>query len=82
VLKRLWVLHWLAVVVSFSGVAVSGLLVKKHVSGGSGPDWLNAICEGGQESQVSCSRVLQSRWAWIPPKPEKEEAGAEEVGKP
>lgn len=52
-------------------------LTVKHIFGSSGMAWFEAACSDGSEAgKASCSRVLNSKYSYVPPKdPEKPDGG-------
>lgn len=67
-MHRTTIFLFAAVLLSFGGAFLSGMLLNKHMGTPGAPAWLNALCESGEGGSVSCDKVLASRWAWIPPK--------------
>ncbi|HEY3242124.1 MAG TPA: vitamin K epoxide reductase family protein, partial [Phycisphaerae bacterium] len=71
-MKRVSVRVVLVVILSMWGAYVSAHLLERHYFR-SGKTWFSAVCDatGG-----GCDTVLDSRWAYFPPRPEEEERGA------
>ena len=75
-MRRTWLPLTAAIVMSFAGVYLSGILLGKHMRIPGTPAFLDSLCES-QADNVSCDAVLNSRWGVFPPLPEPGETPAD-----
>ncbi len=66
-MKASWWFLVPAVAAALTGLYVSDALLAKHMHFPGTPDWLNAMCESGASTTVSCDTVLASPWGMFPP---------------
>lgn len=79
---RTWLVWLLAVLLSAAGAMVSYMLLAKHLVKETGAVWFDAVCDGGEDSNVSCDEVLASPYGVFPPLPPDTEPEEQHVPRP
>ncbi len=68
-MRRTWPILLPAVALTLVGAWASYMLMAKHLTKSSGAEWFDNVCEGAEESAVSCDEVLASKYGLFPPVP-------------
>ncbi|MFQ5489366.1 MAG: vitamin K epoxide reductase family protein [Phycisphaerae bacterium] len=65
-MRRTWPILVPAILLALFGVLISYNLIVKHLTQKTGVGWFDSVCDGGQDSKVSCQDVLSSGYALFP----------------
>ncbi len=69
-MKKSWLILLVTIFLALAGVVVSFNLMVKHQLKRTGLAWFDNACDGGDQSSISCDRVMASKWGYLPPIPQ------------